>query len=86
MILARKETKKEISDRIFKLTDQKDYGLCNPPMNAQVALNELARHFLGEDWYSSACGNAEQINTEIVYKIELLHPGKVMRFNKNRKF
>jgi hypothetical protein len=55
MILTRKENPQEISKRLMKLTDQKDYGLSNPPMNAQVALNELANHFLGSDWYSSTC-------------------------------
>lgn len=60
---------------ILSLTDGKDYGLCPPPMKAQVALNELSRYFLGNDGYSSLSMSQEQINTEIVYKIEKLHRG-----------
>lgn len=41
-----------------------------PPMDAQMAINELCRHLLGEDWYVSMPMSTEQINTEIVYEIE----------------
>ena len=70
MFFKRKETNKEIGERLFKLTNGKDYGMCPPPMNAQVAVNELCRYFLGEDWYSLMPVCNEQINTEIVYEIE----------------
>ena len=64
-----------IKDRILKLTDGKDYGLCSPPMNAQVALNELCRYFLGEGWYTTMPESQEQVNTEIVYDIEMGYNG-----------
>ena len=66
----RKETDKETIHRLLELTDGKDYGIFAPPMDAQVALNELCRHFLGEDWYSVNPVSQKQINTEIVYEIE----------------
>jgi len=62
-------------DRILKLTDGKDYGICSPPMKAQVALNELCRYFLGEDWYTTLPESQEQVNTEIVYEIETRYKG-----------
>lgn len=66
----RKETEKETIRRLLKLTNGKEYGIFAPPMDAQVALNELCRHLLGEDWYSVNPVSQEQINTEIVYEIE----------------
>jgi hypothetical protein len=73
----RKETSKETIRRLLKLTDGKDYGIFAPPMDAQVALNELAHHLLGEDWYSVNPVSQEQINTEIVYEIERKYVKKV---------
>lgn len=75
----RKETRNEIIERIFKLTDQKDYGMCSPPLKAQDAINELAKHFLGDDWYSTGMGNTEQINTEIVINIENMYPKRIKK-------
>ena len=63
-------------EHILSLTDGKDYGLCSPPMEAQVAVNELCRYFLGEDWYSVMPQSGEQVNTEIVYAIECNYKGK----------
>jgi len=64
-----------IRERIFKLTDGKDYGFCSPPMNAQVALNELCRYFLGQNWYTVIPESQEQVNTEIIYEIEARYKG-----------
>lgn len=66
-----KETDEEIRNRILKLCKDDDYGLCAPPMDAQIAVNELARYILGEDWYTvMPYHSRDQINTEIVYAIE----------------
>jgi len=70
-----KDKDKLIADRILKLTDGKDYGICSPPMNGQVALDELCRYFLGEDWYTTIPESQEQVNTEIVYEIETKYKG-----------
>lgn len=66
----KKESYKDIANRILKLTEQGDYFPFAPPMKAQTALNELCRFFLGDDWYSVVPISQEQINTEIVYEIE----------------
>lgn len=65
-----KESDKEIKDRLIKLCAPGNYDLSNPPMRAQVAVLELARYILGEDWYSEMPVSIEQLNTEIVYLIE----------------
>ncbi len=39
-IFKKKESNREIGDRLMKLTDGKDYGICTPPMEAQTAVNE----------------------------------------------
>lgn len=65
-----KETDKETRERVLSLCKDGDYGLIQPPMDAQVALDELARHLLGSDWYIVNPVNAEQGNTQIVYEIE----------------
>lgn len=59
-----------VYDRILKLTDGKDCGIFPPPMDAQTALDELCRYFLGEDWISVNPISRNQINTEIVFEIE----------------
>lgn len=59
-----------IKENILNNTEEGDYGICSPPMKAQKALDELKRHFLGDDWYSTISQSNEQINTEIVYDIE----------------
>lgn len=66
-----KETDEEIKERVLSLCSDKDkdFGIIAPPMDAQVALNEIARHLLGSDYYTNAITNA-QGNTEIVYDIE----------------
>ena len=72
MKLLREETNKETMSRILKLTNNNNnnYGLLPPPMDAKVALIELAHHLLGEDWISINPISSEQINTEIVFEIE----------------
>lgn len=65
-----KETPEERSKRILELCEDGDYGICAPPMDAQVALNELTRYLLGENWYVTMPLHQTQINTEIVYEIE----------------
>lgn len=73
-----------IKRHIFSLTNQKDYGLCSSCMDAQTALNELCRHFLGDDFYIVMPESPTQVNTEIVYYIESLYRGDSKAF-KNLK-
>jgi hypothetical protein len=62
--------KDDVASRISNLTEKGNYGICPPPMKAQVAVNELCRYLLGEDWYTTMPLGIEQCNTEIVYAIE----------------
>ena len=64
------ETDEEIKNRVLGLCEDIDCGIFAPPMDAQVALNELKNHLLGENWYSVNSLHQSQINTEIVYEIE----------------
>lgn len=72
----RKETDKDIADRTLKLTEPGEYGIFPPPMKAQVAVDELCRFFLGEDYWTIV-NNNEQANTEIVFEIECRYKNKV---------
>lgn len=67
---SRVETDEEIKERVLNLAKDGDYGLCPPPMSDKVAIKELCKHLLGEDWYITTPMNGEQANTEIVYAIE----------------
>ena len=64
------ESDDELAERIWKLTDKKDYGIFSPCMEAHVALNELCNFFLGDEWYANGGMSPQQVNTEIVYDIE----------------
>lgn len=72
----RKETDKDIADRTLKLTEPGEYGIFPPPMKAQIAVDELCRFFLGEDYWTIVSNN-EQANTEIVFEIECRYKNKV---------
>ena len=81
MLFRHKETPQETGERLLRLTDGKDYGIFSPPMNAQIAVNELCYFFLGDDWYSPNPISNEQINTEIIYEIERAY----IKFNHHAK-
>lgn len=66
----KKETDSDIINRVLGLAKEGDYGMLPPPMDAQTALDELCRFFLGDDWYCVLPIHTEQVNTEIVYEIE----------------
>lgn len=68
-----KETDAEMRNRVLGLAKPIDCGILPPPMDAQVAMNELTKHLLGDDFYIVNPVNAEQANTEIVYKIERMY-------------
>jgi hypothetical protein len=73
--------KDETAERILSLTENQDfdYGICSPPMDAQVALNELTRFLLGDDFYVVMPMSPKQVNTEIVYTIERLYENSWIR-------
>ena len=74
----RKETDKEIRDRIGTLCKTDDS--CNyseDTMSSQTALNELCDYFLGEDWYVADPLSNKQVNPIIVYEIERRHRKRI---------
>ena len=75
------ETPEEIQARLYELTDKEDYGIFNSCMDAQTALNELKRYFLGENWCVVDPISQDQINAQIVYEIELKHKLKDINFS-----
>ncbi len=68
-----KATNEQVWSRLLNLCKEGDYGICPPPMDANVAIDELKNFFLGEDWYVSMPIGHEQAITEIVCQIETKH-------------
>ena len=67
-------------EHILSICEPGDYGIFAPPMKAQVAVDELCRYFLGDDWYdTSGATHPEQINTEIVAEIERRYKGAKLK-------
>lgn len=58
-----------VSEKYFTewLDEQPNYGMCNPPMSAQMALDYLFDYL--DIAPISISQNAEQCNTEVVYEI-----------------
>lgn len=51
-----------------------------PSMDAQTALNELCRYFLGSNWYDeSGLIHPEQVNVNIVCAIEKQYKGAKLK-------
>lgn len=49
--------------------DAEDCGLCDPPIDAQLAINFLKDYLLGENWYVAMPESPQQVNTAIVFEI-----------------
>ena len=68
-----------------------DYGVCTPPISAEVGMDILIRHFLGDDWYSMLPISREQLYTEAIYEILRKNPrydiakNSIFKFIKRRK-
>lgn len=74
------ETNKQLKERLLKLCPDGNYGLCPPPLVADVAINELRDFFLGKDWYSSFAVGNEPTFSDIVYEIKTKYkPKKVVQ-------
>lgn len=73
MLFKKREKEIDVRKRVLEFTKNKnfDYGIMQPPMDAQTAIHELARHLLGSDYYIVNPVNSEQANTQIVYDIEM---------------
>ena len=85
MILLKFSSRKMFNKKhILEICEPSNAGILVPPMKPQVAVDELCRYFLGDDWYdSSGATSCEQVNTAIVCEIEKRYKGaKIM--NKKR--
>lgn len=49
--------------------EAEDCGLCDPPMDAQLAVNFLKDYLLGDNWYVAISESQQQVNAAIVYNI-----------------
>lgn len=74
-----------IKRHISSLTDKKSHSLCSSCMDAQTAISELCRYFLGDDFYIAMPEDPTQVNTEIIYYIESLYRGDLRAFKKLKK-
>jgi len=73
------ETNDQVSERLLKLCEEGDYGICPPPMKASVAINELCNFFLGQDWYNSFPETDKPSISKIVRAIEEKHTLKLLK-------
>lgn len=80
-----KETPQETEKRLLKLTNIKNDPNVAPYIEPQVALNELCRFFLGEDWYVTDPLSTKQVNYWIVYDIERKFKNKCIKKGKHFK-
>lgn len=80
-----KETPQETEKRLLKLTNIKNDPDVAPYIEPQVALDELCRFFLGEDWYVTDPLSTKQVNYWIVYDIERKFKNKCIKKGKHFK-
>ena len=73
------EKPEDMQNRLYELTDKKDYGIIAPPTNPYVAMNELIGFFLGPGWYSMNPVSSEQVYTEALYEIERIYQHSITR-------
>lgn len=70
-LFCKHETDEEIRERLLKLCKEEDFGICPPPMDVNVAINELAEFFLGKVWYITDKPMDELFIAECIYQIEI---------------
>lgn len=80
-----RETPQETEKRLLKLTNIKNDPDVAPYIEPQVALNELCRFFLSEDWYVTDPLSTKQVNYWIVYDIERKFKNKCIKKGKHFK-
>ena len=66
-----------------------NYGLCDPPIDPQLAIQFLIKYLLGENWYAPISESINQINCvavhEILYKYSKKYRKERKRFIKKYK-
>ena len=62
-------------NRIFELSDKKDYGICPAPVTDESFVKEIIRYFLGDKWFVALSISHQQINHEALVEIEMKYKG-----------
>lgn len=77
-------TTKEFEDFLEKeiMTKEDKKNIFAPPLEPQIALDILRKHFLGEDWYTANPISTKQVNTEVVYEILRRYPRRERLFKR----
>ena len=65
----------EIQNRIFALSDKKDYGACPAPVTDRAFVEEIIRYFLGDKWFVTLPLSSKQVNHEALVEIEMNYKG-----------
>lgn len=63
--------------------EAEDCGMCDPPLEAQKAIQFLRDYLLDEGWHVIAPERTKQVNTAIVHDILLEHSSKFRKEWKN---
>jgi hypothetical protein len=71
-----------IIEHINNLGNNKSFGLCDTPINTEIAFEELVKFFLGEDWYIAISENKDQTNAAALKAIETRYKGNRKYYNK----
>lgn len=63
-------------------------NICDPPLDAQQAINFLCDYLLGEDWYVVMPESTEQVNSviveQILYKYSKKYRKEVRKYWRNK--
>lgn len=71
-----KERLKATQNRIYDLSDKKDYGVCPTPVSNSCFVAEIIRYFLGDDWFVTMPMSHNQVNHEALVEIEMKYKGE----------
>lgn len=73
---------KLVQDRIYQLSDKKDYGVCPSPVDDSEFVKEMTKYFLGDDWYVVDSISHGQVNHEALIQIEMKYKGVKQKYGK----
>lgn len=70
-----KDRDKIITNHLISICDVGYEANFIPPMDYKTAFNELCRHFLGANWCENNPLGQQQVNSQMVYEIEMRYKG-----------
>ena len=76
-----KSSKQKFTD--WLKNEAEDCGMCDPPLEAQKAMQFLRDYLLDEGWHVVAPESTKQVNTAIVHDILLEHSSEFRKEWKN---